>query len=158
MSSCIDVFYSPRMNSHNSVALKSSEKSIISRNPDTHRSLAVDRSMKLKIDNQSSLPSFRENRYKANCFSSIKDIIRYPYQDTFQKPKRRLSKSKASVLQNGLKDYSISSRTRRNNFDKSENTLGLSASEYDNPKGSYSFSSKIVNPYKTGIARHKCKF
>jgi hypothetical protein len=70
--------------------------------------------------NENSLLKMHDNTnrslasFKNHAFSSIKDIIRYPYQDTF-KSSKRVSKAKMSLLQSGIKKYCIPSRNTSSN-------------------------------------------
>lgn len=72
----------------NRLVVSKNENSLLKVNENTNRSLAS---------------------YKNHAFSSIKDIIRYPYQDTF-KSSKKVSKAKMSLLQSGIKKYCIPSR------------------------------------------------
>ena len=54
--------------------------------------------------NQNSLPNFKKRNMKGKAFRSIKDIIKFPYQDNNRGRKKAL-RAKSTLLQSGLKQY-----------------------------------------------------
>ena len=103
-----------------------------SRNHDSYRGLEASSLGTVFSDSKQSLPLFNRGREKEPFFSSIKDIIRYPYQDS------STIKSKKPTLLQSKNKLSMSNREKRNFRNNGE--YSWSDTNMDN---SYSFRKHV---------------
>ncbi|CAI2384134.1 unnamed protein product [Moneuplotes crassus] len=102
---------------------------------ESHRSLAVNKSLHLKLGRKNAVTRIRKRSSKG--FRSIRDIIKYPYQDDY------VEMPPSTLLKSGLRSYSSVSRNKISRT-KDDKTL------YDsnNLTSINSVRSHITNPYE----------
>jgi hypothetical protein len=146
---------SPNVRILKTVMKENHRKSVMSRNNGEDYYLDNNNSLKFKIGNVNSLPFFEEDKCNDKGFSCIKDVMRYPYYDSYSR--QRIMKGKGALLQSNLRNYCISSRAKSTEKEQSEYIPNY-ALKQSKVSRSHNFSNRSAYIKKDLSSRTLCKF